>query len=74
MFSASGRRCKVLYSYQPNNDDELQLEVNDIIEVLAEVEDGWWKGCLRNKVRTETIRQFDGGIFHLSSPSLSKNR
>ncbi|XP_075216839.1 CIN85 and CD2AP related isoform X2 [Lycorma delicatula] len=44
-----GRRCKVLYSYQPANDDELKLQVNDVIEILDEVEEGWWKGKLRNQ-------------------------
>ncbi|XP_067010594.2 SH3 domain-containing kinase-binding protein 1 isoform X2 [Anabrus simplex] len=47
---ASGRRCKVLFSYQPVNDDELALQVNDVIEVLGEVEEGWWKGKLRENV------------------------
>lgn len=31
------RRCKVVYSYQENNNDELSLGVGDIIEVLGEV-------------------------------------
>lgn len=43
------RHCKVLYSYQPMNDDELALEVNDIIDVLEEVEEGWWKGTVKGK-------------------------
>ncbi|XP_022247722.1 SH3 domain-containing kinase-binding protein 1-like isoform X2 [Limulus polyphemus] len=43
-------RARVLYSYTPVNDDELQLEVNDIIEVLDEVEEGWWKGILKGSV------------------------
>lgn len=45
-----GRRCRVLYSYSPQNDDELQLQVNDEIDFLSEVEDGWWKGKLGNKI------------------------
>lgn len=45
-----GRRCKVLFSYQPANEDELELQVNDIIDVMAEVEEGWWKGKLRNRI------------------------
>lgn len=47
---SSGRRCKVLFSYQPANDDELELQVNDVIDVLDEVEEGWWRGKLRNRV------------------------
>ncbi|XP_076373762.1 SH3 domain-containing kinase-binding protein 1-like isoform X3 [Tachypleus tridentatus] len=45
-----GCRARVLYSYTPANDDELELEVNDIIEVLDEVEEGWWKGILKGSV------------------------
>jgi hypothetical protein len=45
-FIGSARRCKVLFSYQPANEDELKLEVDDVIDVLAEVEEGWWKGRL----------------------------
>lgn len=31
------------------NDDELELEVNDVIEILDEVEEGWWMGLLNGK-------------------------
>jgi hypothetical protein len=34
------RRAKVVYSYVPQNDDELKLEVDEVIEVLDEVEEG----------------------------------
>lgn len=40
------RRCKVIYSYKQNNNDELNLGVGDVIEVLEEVEEGWWRGRL----------------------------
>uniref|UniRef100_A0A8C4S294 Osteoclast-stimulating factor 1 n=1 Tax=Erpetoichthys calabaricus TaxID=27687 RepID=A0A8C4S294_ERPCA len=43
------RRCKVAFSYTPQNEDELELKIGDIIEVLAEVEEGWWEGCLNGK-------------------------
>lgn len=42
------RRCKVVYSYKQNNNDELNLGVGDVIEVLEEVEEGWWRGRLNN--------------------------
>ncbi|XP_064473033.1 SH3 domain-containing kinase-binding protein 1-like isoform X3 [Ornithodoros turicata] len=44
------RRARVAYSYQPQNDDELHLEVSDVIEVLEEVEEGWWKGVLKGRI------------------------
>ena len=34
------RRAKVVYSYVPQNDDELKLEVDDVIEILDEIEEG----------------------------------
>lgn len=48
----NARKCKVLFSYKPANRDELELNIDDVIEVLGEVEEGWWKGELRNEVST----------------------
>lgn len=31
------RRCQVAFSYMPQNEDELELKVGDIIEVVGEV-------------------------------------
>ncbi|XP_052869844.1 SH3 domain-containing kinase-binding protein 1-like [Anopheles cruzii] len=44
--------CKVLYAYQPANEDELKLVEGDIITILTkELPDkGWWKGELRGRV------------------------
>lgn len=43
------RRCQVAFSYIPQNEDELELKVGEIIEVLGEVEEGWWEGILNGK-------------------------
>ena len=43
---ATKKRCRVLYSYQPKHEDELELKVDDIVDFESEVEDGWWKGSL----------------------------
>ncbi|KAF0887378.1 SH3K1 protein, partial [Crocuta crocuta] len=43
------RCCQVAFSYLPQNDDELELKVGDIIEVVGEVEEGWWEGVLNGK-------------------------
>ncbi|XP_058886719.1 SH3 domain-containing kinase-binding protein 1-like isoform X5 [Acipenser ruthenus] len=43
------KRCKAAFSYAPQNDDELELKVGDIIEVSREVEEGWWEGTLNGK-------------------------
>jgi hypothetical protein len=39
----------------PACEDELKLEVDDIIEILSEVEEGWWKGKLGDKVGVMNI-------------------
>lgn len=31
------------------NEDELELHENEVIEILGEVEEGWWRGKLNNK-------------------------
>ncbi|XP_072546334.1 SH3 domain-containing kinase-binding protein 1 isoform X3 [Salminus brasiliensis] len=43
------RRCKAAFSYIPQNEDELELKIGDVIEVLGEVEEGWWEGSLNGK-------------------------
>ncbi|XP_058518240.1 CD2-associated protein isoform X2 [Ochotona princeps] len=43
------RQCKVLFEYIPQNEDELELKVGDIIDINEEVEEGWWSGTLNNK-------------------------
>ncbi|KAH8362788.1 hypothetical protein KR084_001069, partial [Drosophila pseudotakahashii] len=44
--------CRVEFPYAPQNDDELELKVDDIIAVITtELPDkGWWKGEIRGKV------------------------
>ncbi|KAM7395027.1 hypothetical protein PAMA_006666 [Pampus argenteus] len=43
------RQCKVLFDYQPQNEDELELKVGDIIDITEEVEEGWWNGVFNGK-------------------------
>lgn len=43
------RQCKVLFEYVPQNEDELELKVGDVIDINEEVEEGWWSGTLNNK-------------------------
>ncbi|XP_008844955.1 CD2-associated protein [Nannospalax galili] len=44
------RQCKVLFEYLPQNEDELELKVGDVIDINEEVEEGWWSGILNNKL------------------------
>ena len=46
----SKKRCRVLFSYQPVHDDELELKVDQVLEFMGEVEDGWWKGRYGGRV------------------------
>ncbi|KAK0053604.1 SH3 domain-containing kinase-binding protein 1-like isoform X4 [Biomphalaria pfeifferi] len=43
------KKCKVLFEYKKENDDELELQVGDIIEFHKQVEEGWWEGSLNGK-------------------------
>ncbi|CAG13005.1 unnamed protein product [Tetraodon nigroviridis] len=43
------RQCKVLFEYNPLNEDELELKIGDIVDILEEVEEGWWSGSINGK-------------------------
>ncbi|XP_068438124.1 SH3 domain-containing kinase-binding protein 1 isoform X1 [Clinocottus analis] len=43
------RRCKAAFSYAPQHEDELELKIGDVIEIVTEVEEGWWEGFLNGK-------------------------
>lgn len=38
------RKCEVAFPYSPMNKDELELVVGETIEIIKEIEDGWWMG------------------------------
>ncbi|GFT07238.1 SH3 domain-containing kinase-binding protein 1 [Nephila pilipes] len=44
------RMVKALFSYTPVNSDELTLKINDVLEVIEETEEGWWKGILDGNI------------------------
>nr|XP_056712821.1 CD2-associated protein [Euleptes europaea] len=43
------RQCKVMFEYTPQNEDELELKLGDVIDINEEVEEGWWSGTLNGK-------------------------
>ncbi|XP_018110533.1 sorbin and SH3 domain-containing protein 2 isoform X2 [Xenopus laevis] len=46
----AGTKCRVLYSYTPNNEDELHLIPGDTVTVSQHCDDGWYVGvCWRTK-------------------------
>ncbi|XP_030014667.1 SH3 domain-containing protein 21 isoform X2 [Sphaeramia orbicularis] len=44
------RKCEVTFAYNPMNEDELELCVGETIEIIREIEDGWWMGVKNGKV------------------------
>ncbi|KAL4657565.1 SH3 domain-containing protein 21 isoform X1 [Arapaima gigas] len=44
------RKCEVAFAYSPMNDDELDLVVGETIEILKEIEDGWWLGKKNGRI------------------------
>jgi len=45
-------QARVIHAYDPTNDDELELKVNDIINIIDKKSEdyGWWKGELNGKI------------------------
>ncbi|PWA20628.1 hypothetical protein CCH79_00011524, partial [Gambusia affinis] len=44
------RKCEVAFAYTPQNEDELELAVGETLEIIKEIEDGWWMGLKNGKV------------------------
>ncbi|TDH11509.1 hypothetical protein EPR50_G00061650 [Perca flavescens] len=44
------RKCEVMFAYSPLNEDELKLVAGETIEIIREIEDGWWMGVKNGKV------------------------
>ncbi|XP_072535859.1 SH3 domain-containing protein 21 [Salminus brasiliensis] len=44
------RKCEVTYAYTPVHEDELELVIGETVEILREIEDGWWMGKKNNKI------------------------
>lgn len=38
------RWCRVTFPYAPTKEDELELCVGDLVQIMEEIEDGWWLG------------------------------
>ena len=47
--TVAGKKAKVTFHFDARYQDELSLKVDDIVDVLGEEEDGWWKGKLANR-------------------------
>ena len=42
--------CRALYAYEPQQEDELQLEPDDVVYVTEKMTDDWWKGELNGQL------------------------
>lgn len=42
-------KCRAIYSYEPQDTDELMLAEGDIIEIVKEDASGWWLGKLKGR-------------------------
>lgn len=43
------KKCKVMFDYKPENEDELELQNGQSIDFIREVEEGWWEGAVNGK-------------------------
>lgn len=48
--AVAGKKAKVTFEYEAHDEDELTLHVGEVIEVICEVEDGWWRGNLNGTI------------------------
>ncbi|XP_043116371.1 SH3 domain-containing protein 21 isoform X2 [Puntigrus tetrazona] len=44
------RKCEVAFPYSAAHEDELELVVGETVEILREIEDGWWMGKKNNQI------------------------
>ncbi|XP_072275934.1 SH3 domain-containing protein 21 [Pyxicephalus adspersus] len=62
------RWCRAEYSYCPGKPDELELVAGEVLEVLEEIEDGWWLGK-----KGELVGAFPSNfVQEISEPPLEK--
>ncbi|KAG8506834.1 SH3 domain-containing protein 21 [Galemys pyrenaicus] len=71
------RWCKVSFNYTPEQKDELKLQAGEIVEVIKEIEDGWWLGKKNGQLGafpSNFVELLDSGppsVDNLDMPSIS---
>uniref|UniRef100_A0A8C9DHI9 SH3 domain containing 21 n=1 Tax=Prolemur simus TaxID=1328070 RepID=A0A8C9DHI9_PROSS len=71
------RWCKVNFNYSPEQTDELKLQAGEIVEVIKEIEDGWWLGKKNGQLGafpSNFVELLDSGppsLCHPDMPSIS---
>ncbi|XP_028015808.2 SH3 domain-containing protein 21 isoform X2 [Eptesicus fuscus] len=70
---SSPKWCKVNFSYSPEQADELKLQVGEIVEVIKEIEDGWWLGKKNGQLGafpSNFVELLDSGPPSLDNPGM----
>ena len=49
LMTVAGKKAKVTFGYESQDQDELTLKLGDIVHVLGKEEPGWWIGQLGGK-------------------------
>uniref|UniRef100_A0A8C0W5Z6 SH3 domain-containing protein n=1 Tax=Castor canadensis TaxID=51338 RepID=A0A8C0W5Z6_CASCN len=67
------RWCKVNFNYNPEQADELKLQAGEIVEVIKEIEDGWWLGKKNGQLGafpSNFVELLDSGPPSLGNPDM----
>ncbi|KAM5323287.1 SH3 domain-containing protein 21 [Glossophaga mutica] len=67
------RWCKVNFDYSPEQADELKLQAGEIVEVIKEIEDGWWLGKKNGQLGafpSNFVELLDSGPPSLDNPDM----
>ncbi|XP_053516094.1 SH3 domain-containing protein 21 [Artibeus jamaicensis] len=67
------RWCKVNFNYSPEQADELKLQAGEIVEVIKEIEDGWWLGKKNGQLGafpSNFVELLDSGPPSLDNPDM----
>ncbi|MBZ3870408.1 SH3 domain-containing protein 21 [Sciurus carolinensis] len=67
------RWCKVNFNYSPKQADELKLQAGEIVEMIKEIEDGWWLGTKNGQLGafpSNFVELLDSGPPSLDNPDM----
>ncbi|XP_051875597.1 sorbin and SH3 domain-containing protein 2-like isoform X6 [Pristis pectinata] len=58
--SQIGEPYQAMYSYNPRNEDELELKEGDIVDVMEKCDDGWFVDCQLPSLANQSIEKSTG--------------
>jgi len=68
--SGSFRKAKVTFDYTASDGDELNLRVGDIVTIIAEESEGWWRAELNGRqgmMPSNFAEVIEGTLFFINS-------